>query len=1298
MVRVVSGVRVSSWVEGGRRGSPPRVSAWGARLAPAVAGLAVALLAASTAHAQPLAVFEHHVVGARLQASPAELFVPKDIPGSILVQFTTANGSPHRDAARLGRDYHIEAVLRGPAFPAYRLLGFPNEPLLLPPIALVGEYQIDDIRLVHTASGETRTMAAPSRIAVHVFPEVFVSQVVSRPLSIDEIAERGIVIDASSFSAVEFEATFTLAGRPFRVKLPVVTPRFRDAQEVIGDAEREERTVEAARLNRRLSEALDLPPEMRMPGLDLQIQGANFKQVVDGDGDTGPGRGGEVIPGLVVIPGSVGFLNQFFSVQIFTANAAPTRSTLSVHSIEAELILPPGRDRLPNTDDDPIRLARVGPEAAVNAIIPVRGLGPDGRAGTPDDAVRLQPGQSGQGEFLVEGRREGLHTFDIRLRGTLDGYAQREVRVEGIAAGSVLVRNPRFSIVFSHPRAVRAGEPYTAAVTVMNTSEQPAYLVSANLNRASLSGVEFAPGQAELVSLGDLAPGESGTAQFHLIARTTGEVRLAELTGQDGLSGRFDLTTTVDERGVALSNQVIGYPEWVGLLPEPVRRATDRVLGQALASATAAILPPGIRRVELETVRQRVIELAEAGQRLAHGDDSERVYLDLILDWHGGRTPSRGFDQIMRETSAGAELRQALLDAIEIDDTGLSWVAARAADVAGRGEAWGMAATDAPEISVSVLADAGDMGVDARSLPESGYYRSVGGAAVFVRDPSTRAGLEVVFRVPAGSAAQPVEWISTSTTGTGVRARWTAAGHPSLDVCYRYLPTRSPDTATVDTGCTRASSGAVSVTRTSFTELPPELLAADQDLSVLIERPGGHCQGPHFEYFGASRPYENYGTLALLLFSKPMSRESLMRAGAVYLDSGIGTTGVAVQPGGRVVLANFRKGFGTLRPAGVELAPFVTDERGVAPAVRTSPLDRRASQGVAIAGRVVGADGGPVAGVPVTLTMHDTTSRCYGVDVRSSQVYSDDQGRFTFDFVMADVPYSLSATDIRGLSDTAVALLREAAPTGELDPDELARLVGADGRPELWETERRFNEGEGAVLVAQSVDRAVLRDRVPNGSPRIGSTVPVALRFRGRGRVSGTVLASDGVTPVANAAVNLFPEESSNELGRGMFSTGTGQFDFAGVPLGELSVTVAAPDGSTRVVAARLDEAGQHLELSILLPADAPPLGTVEGTVYEADGLTPHPMARVAVVNGDGVVARASRSTRSSAWATVGQATITAASAAATRTSVGLSPGTAESSQESGVARRGAAHAVARSRRACPGVARRLRLERWRAR
>ena len=111
------------------------------------AALLVAVAWAGASQAQPLATFEHHVVGARIRVSPAELFVPKNIPGSLSVGFTTADGAPHPDAARLAQGLHVEAVLRGPAFPAYRLLGLPGEPLMLPPIPLVGDYQIDDEHL-----------------------------------------------------------------------------------------------------------------------------------------------------------------------------------------------------------------------------------------------------------------------------------------------------------------------------------------------------------------------------------------------------------------------------------------------------------------------------------------------------------------------------------------------------------------------------------------------------------------------------------------------------------------------------------------------------------------------------------------------------------------------------------------------------------------------------------------------------------------------------------------------------------------------------------------------------------------------------------------------------------------------------------------------------------------------------------------------------------------------------------------------------------------------------------------------
>src|SRR5262245_14032565 len=87
--------------------------------------------ASRLAAAQELATFEHHVVGARLLVEPSELFVPKNIPGSLLVRIATSEGAMRTELARLGHGAHVEGVLRGPAFPAYRLLGLPNEALQL---------------------------------------------------------------------------------------------------------------------------------------------------------------------------------------------------------------------------------------------------------------------------------------------------------------------------------------------------------------------------------------------------------------------------------------------------------------------------------------------------------------------------------------------------------------------------------------------------------------------------------------------------------------------------------------------------------------------------------------------------------------------------------------------------------------------------------------------------------------------------------------------------------------------------------------------------------------------------------------------------------------------------------------------------------------------------------------------------------------------------------------------------------------------------------------------------------------
>ena len=101
------------------------------------------------------------------------------------------------------------------------------------------------------------------------------------------------------------------------------------------------------------------------------------------------------------------------------------------------------------------------------------------------------------------------------------------------------------------------------------------------------------------------------------------------------------------------------------------------------------------------------------------------------------------------------------------------------------------------------------------------------------------------------------------------------------------------------------------------------------------------------------------------------------------------------------------------------------------------------------------------------------------------------------------------------------------------------------------------------------------------------------------------------MTPVANAAVNLFPDPDSRELGRGIFSDGSGQFAFFGVPLGLFTIDVKTSDHRARTVVGLLDVPGQLRNLVIEVPTNVMTYATLRGQVFEADNLTPHGNGRV---------------------------------------------------------------------------------------
>jgi hypothetical protein len=1146
--------------------------------------------------AAPLTTLHYRIIGTTLQVSPAVLTVPKGVAGSVLVQVSSGTNSVPADA-------FVEATLRGPSFPARTVVGAINAPLLLPPLPVVGDYQLDGVRLVRQDGTNKAVLleGAPSSVPVLVFDEVLVSRVTSRPLTAEEILEKGIFIDERNFRAVEFEVGFVLDGKTIPVRFPVVAPAFRQVTEIVPAAELEERLKQADEINRQIDLTAQLPKELETARLNLDVQAINVQFVDPAEGES-LALSLPPIPALMLVPGNIGFLNQFFSVQIFTENAAPAGSGLSVLNVRAELKLPPGPDLITSTNynqpgDDPLRFARVGPDRLVQPVQPIVQPGADGRMGTADDVGRLFPGQAGQAEFLVEGLQEGLHVMNLDLTGDLDGLAAGIVRISGRAAGSVLVRNPSFSLAFSHPRTIRAGEPYDAYVTILNTSPNPANFVTVTLPAAALSGAVLE--SAGTVELGTIRPGQTVTAKFRLRAQRTGAITFSNIsTSDDRNAARFRLRMGVDERGVALSPDSLVLPGFVTNLPPAVLDAANRVLGQALSVATAGQLPAGIKGIGKGFVTRRALELAEAGERLLYGDPAARVLPDLLLDWQGGREFGEGFDQTIRETDAGREWREALAAAMVTD--GLDAVArldARLADFAGRSEPWVVLATDAPGGET--------FNVQPSALIAQRLTFGSGGAWLVARG-SISDGSTDQFEWCLTNAVPGARLVAgfIGTNGAARRLEWTL---PALaaGACVRGALADPAGTLVVDFTGDGTNDLNLAATISTISELSPEFISARQDLSVEAGRPLRRC-----EFFEIG----NYGTVVAVLFSKPMRQAEINRPDAYVLDNGNRAGSVQIQPGSRVALLNLRGPTGALHPRGLTVAG-IRDIRGNDLVASTRSIQNGATAGVSLKGRVSRADGSPAAGVPVTLTIHDEVdsgfSGCQPFIVRVSHVFADEGGRFAFDYVMAGLPYTVSATDTSGLTPEAIRLILDSATGDAVNRQKLLELAGSDtARGTLLEA---FSVGAlpDAIARAENLDRALLRDFVAAGSPRVGAEVPVALTFRGRGVVHGQVVASDGVTPVQRAAVNLFPDPGSRELGRGVFSDGAGRFAFFGVPLGVFSVEARTGDGLSRVVSGFLESPGQRTNVLIALSQFQPARTDLLGRAVEADNVTPHPGARV---------------------------------------------------------------------------------------
>jgi hypothetical protein len=620
-----------------------------------LAAVAASALAPAAQAQGILASGEVRIVGVGLEITPAAITVPKNTPFTLSAALRDGAGNDVSLAPEFG-GLVVRGELSGPGLSEIRSLEtVPGEPLEIPALLVVGNYVLDDLRLVRDGPGgeEIVLPASPALVPIQVIDKVIVSRVTSRPLSLEEIEAAGIIIDPSNFTAFEFTFGIATSSEQVPITFNVAFPQDKDILDEGGGP--------------LFEPAL---PQLSVP--HLEIQGIMLEKPDDPifDDIVIP-----PIPGVIVIPGNIAFLNQFFEVLLLVSNVAPPGSQLVVTSATAELLLPLGADGTPGSLDDPLAPARTqqNPDGTLAADVL------NARTGAPE----FGPGEDAEGQFLVEGRKVGTHRVEVTINAELRLATGQVVPLSGKAIGTVLVRHPTFALTINHPDVVRAGETYSLRVTITNVGETPANLVRLTLDPNFIGGatlVDHSHREAGLPfgtsEVPTIAAGDAATVEYRLIARRNGRVTAAAFEGQPGVTGAFVLRTGVGDRGIPLSPDTLILPTYAHDLPASFIEEALRVLGLAHGVATAPLTQPvGIStRISKQLVELRAQELAEAGLRVRIGEAMRTSLLDLWLDWNGqisevgeqrsGGAFDPGFDEIMRTTDAGHDLESALAQEI----------------------------------------------------------------------------------------------------------------------------------------------------------------------------------------------------------------------------------------------------------------------------------------------------------------------------------------------------------------------------------------------------------------------------------------------------------------------------------------------------------------------------------------------------------------------------------------------------------------------------------------------------------
>jgi len=586
--------------------------------------------------------------GIQATVTPAQPVIPKNVASGVQV-VVTQNGqqlTPAAVAQYLGGTFQLVGQYSGPGLT--QTLDVPQSPpapnsliINLPAVSTAGNYTLSNLRFV--VNGAPVLDVTPSLIPIQVIDQVLVTSVQTTPLTLDQIQQAGVVLDGSAFTGFQFTIGLQLSSQVVNISFPVVFNQ------------------QGIPIPQPLS-----PPAINLPGgvnVPIPFIVPVLLQATDGAGnkislpDLGGGQGTIKIPGVIVIPGNVGYLKQFFSAQLYVSNGAPGGSNLTVDNITGTISLPPGADAVVGTSDDPLALPTLvsgAQPATMNVLAPSPG------GGTPT-VTTLNPGDTGQAEWTIRGDKEGYFPINFDINARLQGLPTGPISLTGTAVGAVLVRNPYFDMTFTVPGVVRKGELFNVYATVSNVSQVAANALTVNFDQNALSGVTLVSPPSPVIPT--LSAGDSTTLTFQFRSLQTGRVVASYLNFEttNGTTGGLNFTLGVFANGTPMSPDTLVLPSSVDNLPTNVVDAAMRVLGQAWSVANAgSTLPVGIIRTTRAVVTQKSLMLAEAGLRQSLGEPLPNALRDLGTDFFSGSPVDPGFDQVLRTTEAGQNFTRVL--------------------------------------------------------------------------------------------------------------------------------------------------------------------------------------------------------------------------------------------------------------------------------------------------------------------------------------------------------------------------------------------------------------------------------------------------------------------------------------------------------------------------------------------------------------------------------------------------------------------------------------------------------------